>query len=213
MIISCVQRAASAAPARELVEADLAGHARGRGCRPGRSPRGGAPARRRRSARRRSRRGRRGTRSRRRPRPRRRRAPPRRRGGCRGCRRGSRPASRTVRSWTGRRLRWPVAVVAAVVVAEVAVLLLRPRDGVIEPAPVRAESYFSARRDRAGARLPPAAARALRRRAGRRARCCWRCSWRARRAACAGRSAGPCWPPRPPARRCRWRSPRSRAAA
>ncbi|MEA2224659.1 MAG: hypothetical protein QOH83_3035, partial [Solirubrobacteraceae bacterium] len=42
------------------------------------------------------------------------------------------------------RLRWGVAIVAAVVVAEVAVVLLRPRNGVIEPAPVRAESYFSA---------------------------------------------------------------------
>jgi len=42
------------------------------------------------------------------------------------------------------RLRWPVAIAAAVVVAEVAVLLLRPREGVIEPAGVRAESYFSA---------------------------------------------------------------------
>jgi STE24 endopeptidase len=42
------------------------------------------------------------------------------------------------------RLRWAVAVGAAVLVAELAVLLLRPRDGVIEPAPVRAQSYFSA---------------------------------------------------------------------
>jgi STE24 endopeptidase len=42
------------------------------------------------------------------------------------------------------RLRWPVAVVAAVVVAEVAVLVLRPRHGIIDPAPVRAQSYFSA---------------------------------------------------------------------
>jgi STE24 endopeptidase len=42
------------------------------------------------------------------------------------------------------RLRWGVAIVAAVVVAEVAVVLLRPRNGVIEPAPVHAESYFSA---------------------------------------------------------------------
>jgi STE24 endopeptidase len=41
------------------------------------------------------------------------------------------------------RLRWAVAVGAAVVVAELAVLLLRPRDGVIEPAEVRAQSYFS----------------------------------------------------------------------
>ncbi len=40
-------------------------------------------------------------------------------------------------------MRWPVAVVVAVVVAEVAVVLLRPRGGVIEPAPVRVESYFS----------------------------------------------------------------------
>jgi STE24 endopeptidase len=37
-----------------------------------------------------------------------------------------------------------VAIAAAVVVAEVAVVLLRPRDGLIEPTPVRAESYFSA---------------------------------------------------------------------
>ena len=37
-----------------------------------------------------------------------------------------------------------MAVVAALVVAEAAVLLLRPRDGVIDPAPVSAASYFSA---------------------------------------------------------------------
>jgi STE24 endopeptidase len=42
------------------------------------------------------------------------------------------------------RLRWGAAIAAAVVVAELAVVLLRPRGGVIEPAPVRAESYFSA---------------------------------------------------------------------
>ncbi len=42
------------------------------------------------------------------------------------------------------RLRWGAAIVAAVVVAELAVVLLRPRNGVIEPAPVRTESYFSA---------------------------------------------------------------------
>jgi STE24 endopeptidase len=37
-----------------------------------------------------------------------------------------------------------MAIAAAVVVAEVAVILLRPRADVVEPAPVRAESYFSA---------------------------------------------------------------------
>src|SRR5882757_3960303 len=42
------------------------------------------------------------------------------------------------------RLRWPMAIAAAVVVAEVAVVLLRPREGLVEPAPVRVESYFSA---------------------------------------------------------------------
>jgi STE24 endopeptidase len=42
------------------------------------------------------------------------------------------------------RLRWGVAIVAAVVVAELAVVLLRPRSGLIEPAPVRSASYFSA---------------------------------------------------------------------
>ncbi|MBJ7332914.1 MAG: hypothetical protein JHC95_23675, partial [Solirubrobacteraceae bacterium] len=42
------------------------------------------------------------------------------------------------------RLRLPAAVLAAVLVAELAVLVLRPRDGVIDPAPVNAPSYFSA---------------------------------------------------------------------
>jgi len=42
------------------------------------------------------------------------------------------------------RLRWGAAIVAAVVVAELAVVLLRPRTGVIEPARVSTESYFSA---------------------------------------------------------------------
>ncbi|MDQ3850302.1 MAG: hypothetical protein M3296_06785, partial [Actinomycetota bacterium] len=41
------------------------------------------------------------------------------------------------------RLRWPVAIVLAAVVAEAGVLLLRPREGLIEPVPVRASSYFS----------------------------------------------------------------------
>ena len=41
------------------------------------------------------------------------------------------------------RLRLPIALVTAVAVAEAAVLLLRPRDGVIDPAPVSARSYFS----------------------------------------------------------------------
>ncbi|MEA2271878.1 MAG: endopeptidase [Solirubrobacteraceae bacterium] len=42
------------------------------------------------------------------------------------------------------RSRAPLAVLTALVVAEAAVLLLRPRHGVIEPVPVRAQSYFSA---------------------------------------------------------------------
>jgi len=41
------------------------------------------------------------------------------------------------------RTRLPIALVAAVVVAEGAALLLRPRRGVIDPAPVRVRSYFS----------------------------------------------------------------------
>lgn len=41
-------------------------------------------------------------------------------------------------------LRWGVAIIGAVVVAELAVLALRPRSGVIEPAAVREQSYFSA---------------------------------------------------------------------
>lgn len=45
---------------------------------------------------------------------------------------------------TTGRLRLPLLVVAAVAVAEAAVLLLRPRDGLIRPEPVSARSYFSA---------------------------------------------------------------------
>jgi len=41
------------------------------------------------------------------------------------------------------RLRWGAAIVAAVIVAEAAVVLLRPRNGVIEPAQISSESYFS----------------------------------------------------------------------
>ena len=41
------------------------------------------------------------------------------------------------------RFRIPLAVLAAVAVAEAAVLLLRPRDGVITPAEVSAREYFS----------------------------------------------------------------------
>jgi STE24 endopeptidase len=42
-----------------------------------------------------------------------------------------------------RRLHLPLALVTAVVVAEAAVLLLRPRDGVITPADVSASAYFT----------------------------------------------------------------------
>src|SRR2546423_8628772 len=41
------------------------------------------------------------------------------------------------------RTRLPIALVAVVVMAEAAVLLLRPRSGVIDPAPVSVRSYFS----------------------------------------------------------------------
>jgi STE24 endopeptidase len=41
------------------------------------------------------------------------------------------------------RVRIPLAVIAAVAVAEIAVLLLRPAHGVIKPADVRAKDYFS----------------------------------------------------------------------
>ena len=42
------------------------------------------------------------------------------------------------------RLRLPLLVVAAVLAAEGAVLVLRPREGIVDPAPVSARSYFSA---------------------------------------------------------------------
>src|SRR5215208_3084967 len=43
----------------------------------------------------------------------------------------------------GHRARLPAAVLAAVVAAGVATWLLRPRSGIIEPAPVTAPAYFS----------------------------------------------------------------------
>jgi STE24 endopeptidase len=48
-----------------------------------------------------------------------------------------------VREVKGGRVRVTVAVVAALGIAEAAVLVLRPRSGIIEPAPVSATSYFS----------------------------------------------------------------------
>ena len=44
----------------------------------------------------------------------------------------------------GHRSRLPLAVVVAVVAAGAATLILRPRSGLIEPAAVEAEAYFSA---------------------------------------------------------------------
>src|SRR5918997_5606514 len=43
----------------------------------------------------------------------------------------------------GHRLGLPLAVGIAVVAAGAATFLLRPRNGLIEPAPVAAEAYFS----------------------------------------------------------------------
>ena len=48
--------------------------------------------------------------------------------------------------------------------AEAAALLLRPRTGLADPAPVKRGIVLQRRRDRPGARLPPPAARAVRRR-------------------------------------------------
>src|SRR3712207_4024855 len=54
------------------------------------------------------------------------------------------------------RMRLPLALVAAVVVAETAVFLLRPRDGVIAPAQVGVTEYFSPQQlDRARAFRDP----------------------------------------------------------
>ena len=103
-----------------------------------------------------------------------------------------------------RPRRVAVAVVAAFVVAEAAVLLLRPRDGVIAPVPVDPRSYFTRRRDRARSRLSATAssrssppARRSRLGAARAGSCA------AHRRACAGRSGGRCSWRRAPARRCR----------
>src|SRR5204863_10200372 len=113
------------------------------GCRPGRPRSGGARARRRRPGRRRSRRDRRGTTAPRRRRARRRRSRPRRRGGSRGCRLRWRPAWRRIVYSVPVRLRLPIAIVAALVVAEAAVLLMRPR-GLLQPLDVAPRAYFSA---------------------------------------------------------------------
>src|SRR5437773_2773264 len=115
---------------------------RGRGCRRARRRSARGRARSSRSDRRRSRRRRRGTRP---PPPGRRQCPPaplERRADWRGCRRRSRPAS--IFTCTVRE-RWKqsAAVVAAIAVAEAAAMLLRPRTGLVDPAPVKAASYFS----------------------------------------------------------------------
>ena len=147
-ITSRVQRGRERRAARELLEREhvddrqvvVAGQAdacsaRGR-------------ARRRRPARRRSRRGRRGTTAPRRPRPRRPRSPPRRRGGCRGCRMRWRPALRRIVYSVPVRLRLPVAIVAALVVAEAAVLLMRPRRSARARSTSRREPTSARRRSR-----------------------------------------------------------------
>ena len=125
------------------------------------------PARRTRPAPRRSRRGRRGTTAPPRRPARQRRSPPRRRGGFRGCRCRWRPAWRSVYS-VPRRLRLPAAIVTALVVAEAAVLLLRPKERYpVEQVEPRA--YFSAAELERATTLPHRAAVALRRADGARA--------------------------------------------
>ena len=129
------------------------------------------PARRRRRARRRSRRGRRGTTAPPRRPSRQRRSPPRRRGGSRGCRCRWRPAWRSVYS-VPHRLRLPAALVAALVVAEAAVLLLRPK----ERYPVvqaEARAYFSAAELGARHGFPRAASCGSTARAPRSSWACW----------------------------------------
>ena len=145
--------------ARELLEREHVRPRRGRGCPPGRPRSWPRPAPRRRRARRRSRRGRRGTT-----------APPR-------------PASWAAAMTASKawRLPWmseamatrmaptvssvrspwrlPIALVTALVVAEAAVVLMRPRDRGPDPVPVRGASLLQsgpagARRRRSGRDRP-----------------------------------------------------------
>jgi hypothetical protein len=57
-------------------------------------------------------------------------------------------------------VRIPLAVGAAVAAAEVAVLLLRPREGIVAPAPVSAGSYLSRSCGDACRAAPPPTSRA-----------------------------------------------------
>ena len=99
-----------------------------------------------------------------------------------------------------KRLRLPVSIVAALVVAEAAVLIMRPRGARARRR--GAATYFSATSSSARG-LPQRPARALRRADGARDRPAG-----LRRGAAAGaagaRSAGPSWPAPPPPWRCRW---------
>src|SRR5918911_3473653 len=62
----------------------------------------------------------------------------------------------------GRGLRLPVALGVTVVAAGAATLVLRPRSGLIQPAPARATAYFSpAQLDRIHAYVGPQRALAL----------------------------------------------------
>jgi STE24 endopeptidase len=102
------------------------------------------------------------------------------------------------------RLRLPIAIVAALVVAEAAVVIMRPR-GLVEPLDVASRAYFSAAQiEKAeayrtgqlwlfGARMViELGVLALHRRPSRRASCC-------------GRAGARSWPVRRPPRRCRSR--------
>src|SRR5918911_1667735 len=62
----------------------------------------------------------------------------------------------------GRGIRLPVALGVTVVAAGAATLVLRPRGGLIQPAPARAEAYFSpAELDRIHAYVGPQRALAI----------------------------------------------------
>ena len=118
---------------------------------------------------------------------RRRRSRPRRRGGSRGCRWRWRPAWRRIVYSVPMRLRLPIAIVAALVVAEAAVLVMRPR-GLHRAPRRRAASLLQRGADREGGGLPLRPAVAVRRP---HARSSWPCSCSsspARRGVCCGRA-------------------------
>ena len=114
-----------------------------------------------------------------------------------------RPAWRRIVYSVPARLRLPVAIVAALVVAEAAVLLMRPREPARAPSTSRREPTSARRRSRRPSDFRTGQLWLLRRAARRSSWAC-SCSSCARPPrACCGRAGARCWPAPRPRRRSR----------